>query len=122
MFPRLRAALRRIQTDLAQLLEPKQIVVVCREADYRWRKRLLDPITTIQLFVIQILNGNFAVARLRDFTRKVFTEAAYCKARARLPLEVLQRLLERVGSALQPAVNDSTRWHGHRPSICRAVT
>lgn len=114
MFPRLRAALRRIQADLAQVLEPKQIVAVCREAGYRWRKRLLDPITTIHLFVIQILNGNFAVARLRDFTRKVFTEAAYCKARARLPLKVLQTLLERVGTALQPAVNESTRWHGHR--------
>lgn len=114
MFPRLRAALRRIQTDLAQILESQQIVTVCREAGYDWRKRLLDPVTTIHLFVIQILNGNFAVARLRDFTRKVFTEAAYCKARARLPLEVLHRLLERVGTALRPAVNESTRWHGHR--------
>ena len=114
MFPRLRAALRRIQTDLEQLLEPTQIVAVCREAGYHWRKRLLDPITTIRLFVLQILNGNLAVARLPEFTRKVFSEAAYCKARGRLPLRVLQALLQRVGTALQPAMNESTRWHGHR--------
>jgi hypothetical protein len=114
MFPRLHAALRRIQTELAQVLGGHQIVRACREAGYRWRKRLLDPITTVHLFVIQILNGNFAVARLQDFTRKVFTEAAYCKARARLPLQVLQTLLEDVGTALQPQMTQSTRWHGHR--------
>jgi hypothetical protein len=114
MFPRLRAALQRIQAELAQVLERKQIISVCKEAGYRWRQRLLDPVTTIHLFVIQILNRNFAIARLRDFSRKKFTDAAYCKARARLPLKVLQTLLERVGTALRSTINDSARWHGHR--------
>ena len=84
-----RIALRRIQQDLAQILDAPQITRVCREVGYRFRKRLLDPITTIQLFVVQILNGNFAVARLQDFTDEEFSEAAYCKARGRLPLGVL---------------------------------
>lgn len=114
MFPRLRAALARIQTQLAQLLDPHQIVALCREVGCQWRERLLSPITTIHLFVLQILNGNFAVARLRDFADEDFSEAAYCKARGRLPLGVLQRLLRRLGTALRPAMNDSLRWHGHR--------
>ena len=114
MFPRLRAALRRIQGDLAQVLEPNQIITACRDAGYRWRKRLLDPVTTIHLFVTQILNGNFAIARLLDFTDKDFSEAAYCKARGRLPLQVLQTLLQRVGTALRPVADASERWHGHR--------
>ena len=114
MFPRLRAALARIQTQLAQLLDPSHIVAICREAGYQWRERLLDPVTTIHLFVLQVLNGNFAVARLRDFADHDFSEAAYCKARGRLPLKVLQSLLRRIGAALSPAMNDSVRWHGHR--------
>jgi hypothetical protein len=114
MFQHVQGALRHIQRDLAQVLDPAHIAAVCKEVGYKFRQRLLDPITTIHLFVIQILNRNFAVARLKDFTDKVFSEAAYCKARARLPLKVLQTLLQRVGAALQPTVDGSERWRGHR--------
>jgi hypothetical protein len=114
MFQRVQAALRHIQEDLAQVLDPQEITAVCREVGYSFRQRLLDPITTIHLFVIQILNGNFAVARLQDFTREEFSEAAYCKARGRLPLAVLQTLLQRVGAAFRSTLDTAGRWRGHR--------
>jgi hypothetical protein len=114
MFRHVHAALRRIQRELAQVLDPAQITAVCQEVGYRFRQRVLDPVTTIHLFVIQILNGNFAMARLKDFSDRDFSEAAYCKARARLPLSVLHRLLQRVGTALRPTMDDNGRWHGHR--------
>ena len=114
MLHRVRAALQRIQEDLARVLDPQQIAAVCREVDYKYRKRILDPITTIHLFVTQILHGNLAVARLRDFTDRVFSEAAYCKARGRLPLVVFQKLLRRVGTALRPTIDAYERWRGHR--------
>jgi Transposase DDE domain len=114
MFDPVRVALRRIQKDLAEVLDARQITAVCREVGYRFRQRLLDPLTTIQLFVVQILHGNFAVARLQDFTDEPFSEAAYCKARGRLPLAVLQTLLRRVGAALRTTLDDAGRWCGHR--------
>jgi len=114
MINRVSAALRRIQSDLAQVLDAEQITEVCSEVGYRFRKRILDPTTTIHLFVTQIVNGNFAVARLEEFTDKQFSEAAYCNARGRLPVQVLQTLLKRVGSALQPILNDAGRWRKHR--------
>ena len=114
MFERVSAALRHIQEDLAQVLDAGQITAVCRDVGYRFRQRLLDPVTTIHLFVIQILHGNFAVARLREFTDKEFSEAGYCKAHGRLPLQVLQALLQRVSGALRSTIDDSTRWRGHR--------
>ena len=114
MFQRLQSALQHIQRDLAQVLDPTHITGACQEVGYRFRQRLLDPVTTIQLFVLQVLRGNFACARLREFTDRAFSEAAYCKARRRLPLQVLQTLLRRVGAALQPALDDTGRWHGHR--------
>jgi len=114
MINRVSAALRRIQSDLAQVLDPEQITEACSEFGYRFRKRVLDPTTTIHLFVTQILNGNFAVARLEEFTDKQFSEAAYCNARGRLPLQVLQTLLKRVGSALQPIMNETGCWRKHR--------
>ena len=88
MFQRLHSALQRIQQELAQVLNPTSITDACQEAGYRFRRRLLDPVTTIHLFVLQVLKGNFASARLREFTDRTFSEAAYCKARSRLPLQV----------------------------------
>lgn len=114
MFQRLQSALQCIQRDLAQVLDPAHITSACREAGYRFRQRLLDPVTTIQLFVLQVLRGNVAIARLREFTDRSFSEGAYCKARLRLPLPVLQTLLRRVGTAFQPALDDTGRWLGHR--------
>lgn len=114
MFQHVQAALRRVQRDLAQVLDASQITAVCREVGYQFRQRLLDPVTSIHLFILQILNGNFAVARLKDFTDKIFSEVAYCKARCRLPLKVLQTLLQRVGTAFRPTVDDCERWRGHR--------
>ncbi len=113
MVNRITAALRQIQEDLSGVLDREEIAAVCRQVGYRFRKRVLDPVTTIHLFVTQILNGNFAVARLKEFTDKEFSEAAYCNARGRLPLQLLQELLRRIGSALHPMLNDG-RWHQHR--------
>jgi hypothetical protein len=114
MFQRLASALQRIQQDLAHVLDADHITTACQEVGYHFRRRLLDPVTTIHLFVLQILKGNFAVARLQDFTEGDFTEAAYCKARGRLPLAVLQTLLRRVGAAVRPSIDSTGRWHGHR--------
>src|SRR5260370_3834828 len=114
MSHRVSAALRRIQGDLAQVLDPGQILEVCREVGYRFRQRVLDPVTTIHFFVSQILQGNLPVARLEECTDKGFSEAASCNARGRLPLKVLQTLLQRVGSALQPIMNETGCWHNHR--------
>lgn len=114
MFQRLASALQHIQQDLAHVLDAARITKACAEVGYHFRSRLLNPITTIHLFVLQILQGNFAVARLQDFTERAFTEAAYCKARGRLPLAVLQTLLRRVGAAVRPSIDTTGRWHGHR--------
>src|SRR5271166_4060060 len=114
MFEDVHAALRRVQKQIAQILDPVQILGICNEVGFRFRRRVLDPVTTIHLFVIQILNGNFAIARLKDFTKSVFSEAAYCKARCRLPLQVLETLLQRVGKAWRATMQDHGRWRGHR--------
>jgi len=107
-------ALQEIKKDLAEHLQPEVIRDVCKAAGHRWRQRVLDPCTTIQLFAIQVLHANTAVNHLRHLSGMAFTAAAYCLARARLPLDVLQRLLQRVGQALQATMDDEGRWRGHR--------
>src|SRR5262245_24780006 len=77
------------------------ILTACRSVAYRWRERTLNPVTTIQLFLAQILHGNTACTPLRHLTKVQVTASAYCQARMQLPLAVFQQLLRSVSTALQ---------------------
>jgi hypothetical protein len=87
---------RRLKQDLADEISPDAIKQACEEEKYTWRQRALDPVTTVYLFILQILHGNTACSHVVHFGRRNFTDTAYCAARKRLPLRVLHRLAERV--------------------------
>jgi len=105
---------KQFQQDWTNQLEPDAILTACRGAAYRWRERTLDPVTTTQLFFVQILHGNTACTHLRHLTKLNVTASAYCQARMRLPLRVFQPLLRSVSDAVQPEALDQGRWLGHR--------
>jgi hypothetical protein len=113
MIPSLLTALRQVHADLAAVLHPTAIRAACRSAGHRWRGRRLDPVATVHLFVLQILHRNTACAHLPRLTGRPFSASAYCQARSRLPLAVLQTLLARTANALRPLADDG-RWRGHR--------
>jgi hypothetical protein len=115
MVPRLTTILQRLTGEWAALLQPKAILAVCGEVGYTgWRDRVLTPVTTMQLFLLQILHGNTACSHLPHLSGLRFTAAASCQARARLPLRFFDLLLERFDSAVQRSVVDDGRWHGQR--------
>jgi DDE family transposase len=118
MVPNLTAILQRLTGEWAALLQPEAILAVCGEVGYTgWRDRVLTPVTTVQLFLLQILHGNTACSHLPHLSGLRFTAAAYCQARAKLPLRFFDHLLERFGRAVQHAALDEERWHGHRPFL-----
>ena len=47
-------ALRRVKDDLPRLLRPESIRDICRASRHQRRERVLDPVTTIHLFALQI--------------------------------------------------------------------
>jgi hypothetical protein len=51
---------RCFKIDVANLLSADSIVQACRSLGYTWRRRVLDPATTVQLFLTQILHGNIS--------------------------------------------------------------
>jgi hypothetical protein len=107
-------ALRQVKEEVANLLSPSVIRQVCEESGYRWRRRTLDPVTTIHLFLLQILHRNAACTHLPHLAGKRFTAAAYCQARMRLPVEVLKRLVHRTTQAAERYTRGLALWHGHR--------
>jgi hypothetical protein len=114
MTPSLVSALREIRDDLADRLEPLALKDLCRSLGCRWRDRILDPVTTLHLFLLQILHRNTACAHLPRLTGLDFTASAYCQARSRLPLAILQALLRRLVEACQSLTDTVGSWHGHR--------
>ena len=94
MPTRIITILGRLRQDLAACLAREAIESACRQAQHSWRKRVLDPVTTIYLFLIQVLHGNTACQHVVHFGGWTFTDSAYCQARKRLPLAVFHRLLE----------------------------
>ena len=119
---RLVSILGRIRQDVATLLDKDAINAACREENYTWKNRLLNPTNTVHLFMLQVLNRNTALNDLPRKSHASFTGSAFCKARRRLPLRVFQRLLRRLAETLLPAhgghqVDEEGRWLGHRTFI-----
>jgi hypothetical protein len=107
-------ALRQFKADVAGALAAETITHICGYLGHVCRQRILDPVTTIHVFLLQILHGNIACAALSRLAGVAFSAEAYCQARARLPLALFEDLLERVCDALFPEMEDSARWRGHR--------
>jgi Transposase DDE domain len=115
MMPKLTQTLQRLKTEWAAQLQPDAIQAACEAVGYtEWRDRLLNPVVTVQVFLLQILHGNTACRHLPHLSGFNFSASAYCQARTKLPLGVLEYLLDSVGQSAQPTALDDGRWHGHR--------
>lgn len=109
------AAVQQIKSEVAQFLSQQLIFEVCATVGHVWRERILDPVTTVHLFVLQILHGNTACPHVPRLGGVACSGEAYCQARQRLPLRVLQYLLRALSQHLGGStLLDDGRWHGHR--------
>jgi hypothetical protein len=107
------AVLKRVKMDWTTQLQPEAIIAACEEAGYTsGRDRVLTPVTTIRLFLLQILHGHTAGNHLPHLSGLQCSASAYCQARAKLPLNLCALLLTRLCASVSPC--DEGRWHGHR--------
>jgi hypothetical protein len=108
-------ALLRIKSELHLFLPEQAIRGACRRAGYCWRERKLGPVQTVHLFILQVLNFNTAMTALRHLSHTAIKAPAYCRARMRLPLAVLEALLLESSSAMRWALAPGEgRWCGLR--------
>lgn len=106
------SALRRIKQDLQPFVPDSMIRRACHQVGHRWRQRQFDPVTTVHLFILQILCFNTAMTHLRHLAKVPINAASYCKARMRLPLPVLQLLLRDSAQAMARGQAKAGLWHG----------
>ena len=107
--------LERIKEDLQPFLSNESIIVAAHEVGHAWRERILGPVQTVHHFILQILFCNTAMTHLRHVGDPAVRAWSYCRARKRLPRELLEKLLTRSSQAMQP-VNPPSEplWCGHR--------
>ena len=112
---RITDVVNQLKQDWTVQLDEQGIADACIDSGMSWIESLLNPVTTIQIFFLQVLHGNTACQHLPRLARLPFTAAAYCKARMRIKLEALELLLCRSVKCLQDSsFNTEGRWFGHR--------
>jgi hypothetical protein len=106
-------AVATIKRSVAECLTIESIHQACRQVGHTWRERELGPAPTIWAFLLQVLHGNTACAHVVRLARLSCSAAAYCSARARLPLAVYQQILEQTSRAARQSFHEPL-WRGHR--------
>ena len=96
----------------------------CRQVGHHWRERQLGPVTTVKLFLLQILFGNVACPHVPRLAGKDVSGSAYCDARARLPLaaEGAAPRPGTPGSARCPPTPPASRWCSTSGRRCSSTT
>jgi hypothetical protein len=114
------SALATVKCKLSEYVPESVVREICLELGYHWRERVLGPLTTIRLLLLQLLAG-VGLIRLHHVAQVVASAAAICKAKQRLPLKVLASLVARLGGGATPA--ELPLWkHRHRLVLADATT
>ena len=110
------------QIRLSSLFDDDDVHRLCEELEIDFRERTFTPATTLGLFVSQVLSrGDACSTIMTQFNRErkrqglspVSEDAsAYCKARARLSVELIDRLSQRVVTLLHEKTCDPWKWEG----------
>lgn len=114
-------ALSEVQSGTDDLLLPATINELALAGNLVFRNTTLMPGNTLRLFVQQVAHGNIACAAVRHVAGEEFSDSAYCQARKRLPIELIQSVHQAVIDdarrelILSDDIGDqSYRWLGHR--------
>jgi putative transposase len=95
-------------------LDHRLVHEACVAAGYDWRERVLGPVVTVRLLVLQVLFGNVSCRALGRLSGLRFSVTAYCKARARLPVDVLGYIAALLTDTAREHACEVGRWRGHR--------
>lgn len=115
------------QIRLHHVLKDEDVHRLCDELDIEFRARCFTPATTLGLFVSQVLSRgdacstvvtNFNRERKRQGLQPVSEDAsAYCKARAKLPVELVDALSKQVMQMTRDKTPEQWKWNGLNPYL-----
>jgi len=107
----------------AGILSGTDVEEHCCRLGHRWRKRVFPPLVTLWTFLSQVLSADGccrqAVARVLGYLSATVgltashDASAYCRARKRLPAQLLPQLTRLVAGKLAAKLDAVHLWYGH---------
>jgi hypothetical protein len=85
-------ALSRLRQGADDFLLPARINQLARAQGHLFRQTTLDPGNTLRLFAQQVANGNIACSAVHHLAGVDFSDTAWCQARQRLPMELIEQV------------------------------
>ena len=88
-------ALARVRDGADDSLSPRRINQLARDSGHVFRNTKLTPGNTLRLFAQQIAAGNVACSVVHHLAGEEFSDTAWCQARGRLPMELIEQVHRR---------------------------
>src|SRR6478752_7516757 len=105
------AALEHVKHEVGGLLDAETIYASCAAHEYEWKAGgPLDPAATVGLMLRQVAEGNVAGSQVVRMAGGAFTESAWCQARQRLPLGVLEDAARAIAGRVREAAGAQVDW------------
>jgi hypothetical protein len=121
-----------VESVLGDVIPSASLLEWISEEVGAYRERLYGPLTTLMLFVEQVLGADHSCqdAVARGLSARValgqsvcsLNTGPYCKARQRLPLSLLTRLAREVGQRLCAGQPATWRWRGREVKLVDGTT
>jgi len=122
-------ALSCVRDGSDHLLSSQRINQLARDRGIVFRDTPLTPGKTLSLFARQIASGNIACSAVHHLAQTPFSDAAWCQARKRLPMEVIERVHRQFIDETRDELNltddlgdGQYRWRGHRLHVVDGTT
>lgn len=97
------------------LVPTDDILLAAARVGHTFRDRVFGPVVTVQLLVLQVLHGNCSCRRtLRKAELGHEDPRSYAAARHRIPLELVESLLDAVTRRIRRTHDDVGLWLNHR--------
>jgi hypothetical protein len=116
----------------SEVLSEELVGEVLEEVGGSFRERIFTPVTTLWVFLSQVISTDGscrdAVMRLVAFLASrgekpcAAGTGSYCKARKRLPEEVLSRLTQATATRMSLQTPKGWRWHGREVKVVDGTT
>jgi len=121
-----------IALPFRNILSEDMIQQTLEEENIEYRKRLYDPIITLWIFIRQVLDPDKSCKNAVSGVLSILCDngeklpsantGAYCKARKRLSLSFIVRLLRKVGKTIHQQASDGFLWCNRRVLLADGST
>lgn len=117
---------------LGQVISRQDLLRMVEEEAGEYRERIYGPVQTLTLFIEQVLGADHSCqdAVARGLSQRValaqppcsLNNGPYCRARARLALNLVERIGRETGQRLCAAQPDAWRWRGREVKLIDGTT